>query len=348
MPFEAAGMIDRIRIPRFESQQQRLHEAFQHGHLSSGPHLEELMDSLRDTTGARYVVLTSSGFSALFASLMATVSPGSRIAIPCIGTCFAIDQAVRASDMQPVHVDVDEQTGTLPASAINTEGVVSSIVPSFFGLRPGYCRTGTESGTFMEDAAQSFFSIRKKSLGAHATALSFYPTKMANGIDGGAVLTDDTEVYARLSDLTSYDAQCGPDGRARWNLKMPNIHAAFLLGTLAHRAEIESVVGMAHARLSKACSAQGLTVLAPGPEDVPSRFVARCHTKDLRDEIVAELNHRDIAAAVEYMWLVDARNRSDCPAGGRWVDQSFSLPLHADIREDEIEVIEQAMLHIAA
>ncbi len=346
MSFDLVGMIDRIRIPRFASQQERLNEAFQHGHLSTGPHLEELTAYLQATTGARYVVLTSSGFSALFASLMATFRPESRIAIPCIGTCFAIDQAVRTSGMVPSHADVEVETGTLPASVFNTEGIASAIVPSFFGIRPGFCRTGAESGTFIEDAAQSFFSINKNSLGARITTLSFFPTKMANGIDGGGILTDDPDIYESLSDLTSYDAQSKPDGRSRWNLKMPNIHAAFLLGTLAHSEEIKSTVVNAHARLSKLCSALDLHSAVPGVADIPSRFVANCRSKGLRDDLVAELNRRGIAAAVEYLWLADDTTQGDYPVGRQWVDQSFSLPLHADIREDEVDVIEQAMLEI--
>ena len=57
--------------------------------------------------------------------------------------------------------------------------------------------------------------------------LSFYPTKQFNCIEGGAILHNSLEYNQRIEDLRYYDNQIGVDGRARYNLRMANLHAAF-------------------------------------------------------------------------------------------------------------------------
>jgi dTDP-4-amino-4,6-dideoxygalactose transaminase len=57
--------------------------------------------------------------------------------------------------------------------------------------------------------------------------LSFYPTKQFNCIEGGAVLHNSTERAEIIKDLRYYEHQTDFSGQARYNLRMPNLHAAF-------------------------------------------------------------------------------------------------------------------------
>ena len=80
-----------------------------------------------------------------------------------------------------------------------------------------------ENYFIIEDAAQSFFTNTNCLSSSDVLLLSFYPTKLSNGISGGAVLTNDENFYKKLIDKVSYTNQLKYDGKKRYNFAMNNI-----------------------------------------------------------------------------------------------------------------------------
>ena len=338
-------VIPRIAIPLFESQTQRLHRAVSHGHLATGPDLEELEHVLRQRTGRRHVILVSNGFSALFVAVkFATMTRGAAVSIP-VSTCFSIPNAVRANGRTLRFVDVDPVSmGTPRLSPLPEDAMV--VAPDHFGyISPIIEDCGPLDVPVIHDAAQSFLSLTPAhSRGPSVTTLSFYPSKLVNGIDGGAILLDNDELAALMRRFCYYEDQMAPEVGYRMNLRLPNLHAAFLLGTLEHVAEIRERMLVAHKQLLTAAQQAGLQVTEPRAGTVPTRFIARASSESERDTLIDLFGQHGINACRELMWLCDRDNAARFPIAHALQHTTCSLPLHPCLREEEVHRITRVLL----
>jgi dTDP-4-amino-4,6-dideoxygalactose transaminase len=337
-------VIPRIAIPIFESQTQRLHRAVSNGHLAIGPDLEELEHVLRQRTGRRHVILVSNGFSAVFVAIkFAAMATGPAVSIP-VSTCFSIPNAVRASGRTFRFVDLDPGSmGTPRLSPLPEDSMV--VAPDHFGyISPIIEECGSLDVPVIHDAAQSFLSLTP----AHArsslvTTLSFYPSKLANGVDGGAILLDDDTLAERIRSFCYYEDQMAPELGFRMNLRLPNLHAAFLLGTLDHVAEIKEHMLKIHARLRAAAQRAGLSVTAPAEGVTPIRFVAKAPSEGHRDNLIEQLCKAGVAAGRELMWLCEPEMVHRYPVADLLVRTTLSLPFHPCLSEADVEYMVQLL-----
>ena len=165
--------------------------------------------------GGREAVAVGSGTDALeFALRAGGVEAGDEV-ITAANTCVPTVAAIVAAGATPVLADVDPVTWTLdPDSAARACGPrTRAIVPVHLY---GQCADlealldlAHERGlAVVDDAAQAHgaeLGGRRVGALADATAFSFYPTKNLGAIgDGGAVVTDDSEVAERVRRLRSY------------------------------------------------------------------------------------------------------------------------------------------------
>jgi len=337
-------VIPRIAIPLFESQTQRLHRAVSHGHLATGPDLEELEHVLRQRTGRRHVILVSNGFSALFVAVkFATMARGAAVSIP-VSTCFSIPNAVRANGRTLQFVDVDpESMGTPRLSPLSGDALV--VAPDHFGyISPIIEERGSLDVPVIHDAAQSFLSLTPThSRSPLVTTLSFYPSKLANGVDGGAILLDNDELAALMRSFCYYEDQRAPEDGYRMNLRLPNLHAAFLLGTLEHVAEIQERMIRTHARLRTVVQRAGLTVTAPGEGVTPIRFVVKAPSESDRDSLLEQLRKAGVTASRELMWLCEREMVYRFPVADALVRTTLSLPFHPCLTEADLDYLEQLL-----
>ena len=335
--------IHRIRIPCYEEQVDLVRDALRKGELVHGPRLEMLARALSELFGKKQVVLTANGFSALFLALKAAPPGSGSVRTVPLGTCFVVTHAIRAAGRRPAFSDVEFNSASLGAGGPEPDADVA-LVPDHFGILAPACRK-REPGwnLFIEDAAQAFHSrVRKKSR-ADAVVLSFYPTKWANGIDGGAILTDDSEFAERCRRLCAYSDQRGWEEEVRYNLRMNNVNAAMALGTLAHLDEeaerLEAVFGILAAALRK----RGVAHLAPGAGEVASRLVVAADTEQERERWERHFRSLEIATSRELMFVCPAAATGDHPVAQRLVDTTFSLPFHPLLGEPEIDRMEKAI-----
>lgn len=337
-------VIPRVAIPLFESQTQRLHRAMSHGHLATGPDLEELEHVLRQRTGRRHAILVSNGFSALFVAVkFATMSRGAAVSIP-VSTCFSIPNAVRANGRTLRFVDIDpESIGTPRLCPLPEDAMV--VAPDHFGyISPIIEERVSLDVPVIHDAAQSFLSLTAAhSRSPSVTTLSFYPSKLVNGVDGGAILLDNDELAVLMRSFCYYEDQMAPEDGYRMNLRLPNLHAAFLLGTLEHVAEIQERMLRTHARLRNAAQRAGLTVTAPGEGVTPIRFVAKAPSESNRDNLVERMREVGIAAGRELMWLCEREMAHRYPIADALVRTTLSLPFHPCLTEADVEYMEQLL-----
>lgn len=338
--------IARIRVPLYEGQLDNVVAAIRAGQLARGPHLGRLEAELCAMFGKRHALLTSNGFAALFATLKALGPADAPVLTAAAGTCFAMVNAIKAAGREAVFADLDANSfGIGDLRGVQAGGAFAAVVvPDHFGRIAPACRRPLADGVLLvEDAAQAFLSRRHIGTAADVVVLSFYPTKLANGIDGGAVLTDLTDLHRDLRHLASYEEQHEFEPAARFNLGMSNLHAAFALGTLTEVDGIERRLLEVYAALRAAAVGGGLRVREPEAGEVPSRFIVECSGRASRDRMLSQLERCGVQAGRELIWLCPAAERGRFPVAARLVDCTMSLPFHPLLSDREVERIGMAL-----
>jgi perosamine synthetase len=204
--------------------------------LTQGPAIARFEAALAEVTGARHAVAVSSGTAALhLACLALDLGPGragvtSPITFAASANCFLYCGARAA------FADVDPDTGLMTAASLDAvltretaagtpPGVVVAV--SLAGCTadlPALAAVCAHHGwTLVEDAAHSLgghyvcdgAGIRSGSCRhTHAAILSFHPVKHITTGEGGAVLTNDDALAARLRRLRTHGIEKPAPGSA--------------------------------------------------------------------------------------------------------------------------------------
>jgi dTDP-4-amino-4,6-dideoxygalactose transaminase len=194
-----------------------------HGRLILGPEVEGLEAELAAFCGAARVVTCASGTDALTLILRAYgTGPGDAVIVPAF-TFAATAEAVALAGAVPVFADVLEETFCLDPSSL-TAGIAAAqaaglrpagaIAVDLYGQPadyPALAAVAEAKGLWLvADAAQSFGARQGgRAVGtlARASATSFYPSKPLGAYgDGGAILTEDPALAARLASLRNHGA----------------------------------------------------------------------------------------------------------------------------------------------
>jgi UDP-2-acetamido-2-deoxy-ribo-hexuluronate aminotransferase len=223
-----------------------------HGNYIMGPEIKQLESALAGFAGARFCISCSSGTDALLMVLMAKgIGPGDAVICPAF-TFTATPEVIALLGATPVYADVDEDTFNLdPASLSQAHDAAikaglrpkAIIAVDLFGLPADYAAIeafASANGLWvLADAAQSFGSShtgRKVGTFGTATATSFFPAKPLGCYgDGGAILTDDAELAAKLDSIRTHGK--GTDKydnvRVGINGRLDTMQAAILIEKLA-------------------------------------------------------------------------------------------------------------------
>ncbi len=176
--------------------------------ITCGPKVEELEDTLCDFTGARYAVAVNSGTSALHcACLAAGIGFGDEVITTPI-TFAASANCILYCGAKPVFADINPETYNIDPESICehiSERTKAVVAVDFTGqaVEIEKIREICEKHNlvFIEDAAHSFATKYKgRQIGSLAdmTCFSFHPVKTVTGGEGGAILTNDEELYKKL------------------------------------------------------------------------------------------------------------------------------------------------------
>ncbi len=178
-----------------------------HKICGDGTVTKECHEALQKMTGAKRVLLTTSGTSALeLSALLVDIQAGDEVILPSF-TFSSTANAFALRGAQLVFVDVDPVTMNMDPACVR-EAITSKtkcIVPVHYG---GVCcdmqamqEICDEYGLLMvEDAAQAVTSTyRGKQAGtlSHLGCFSFHETKNFSMGEGGAILINDDEMIER-------------------------------------------------------------------------------------------------------------------------------------------------------
>lgn len=339
-----------------------------HGAFLNGPEVSELERQLAMRAGVGHAIACASGTDALMMGLMALgVGPGDAVIVPSF-TFTATAEAVVLVGATPVFADVDgasfNVTAATAAKAIKAARDAglkpAAIIPvDLFGQPALYEDLGevaAKAGAVVfADAAQSFgAALGNLNVGALApiTATSFYPSKPLGCYgDGGAVLTHDPELAARLKEIRTHGQRRHRDDVVRVGLtsRLDTLQAAVLLAKLTiFDDEIHKRQAVAAGYTKRLENLVVTPKLSPGATSVWAQYTIR---SPKRDRIAAELKAASIASAVFYPVPVhhQAPYRG-CPVaeGGlpttlQLAADVISLPMHPYLTADNQDRVAAAV-----
>jgi len=211
-----------------------------------GAEVQKLESTLCTENQVKHAIACANGTDALQLALRAAgVGPGDVVLLPDL-TFWASFEAVVNVGGDPVTVDVSAddlqmdydlfvkaagQYKPKAAILVHLYGWASSRLSDF----RSYCKANGIA--LIEDGAQCYgVSVGGASVykGAQLSTISFYPAKTLGAAgDGGAVLTDDDSLAAKLRSLGNHGREEHyAHGSVGWNSRMDSFQAAFL--NLAH------------------------------------------------------------------------------------------------------------------
>lgn len=224
--------------------------------LTGGPKVTELEQKLCEITGAKYAVAVSNGTAALhIAAMAAGFTEGDEVIVSSI-TFVASSNCVLYVGAKPVFADINPKTYN-----IDPESVRKLITPRTKGIvAVDFTGQSIESEeiraicmehnlVFIEDAAHAMgtkYNGQPVGSIADMTCFSFHPVKTVTSGEGGAITTNDEEIYKKLLRLRSHgitrnqEEMVNPTD-ARWyneqvelgyNYRMTDIQAALLISQL--------------------------------------------------------------------------------------------------------------------
>ena len=333
----------------------------------SGPYARSFEQEFARYLGAAHCVGVGNGTDALEIAFEALDLPaGSEVIVPA-NSFIASSEAVTRSGLRVVFCACDRRNYTLDLADVRARitPATSAIVAVHLYGHPADMdpinEIAKKHGLFvLEDCAQAHGSAvagRTTGTWGDAAAFSFYPTKNLGAIgDGGAILTNDAAMAARVRRLHQYGWQERYiSHESGMNSRLDELQAAILRAKLptlradnARRAALAAIYTQA---------LRGTVYTPPAPPadttHVYHQYVIRAPR---RDALAAALSARGIPWAIHYPQPVHLQpayaGRVALGTGGmaateRASQEILSLPLHPHLDEAAIHHVVQALRELA-
>ena len=358
-------------------------DVLKNGPITQGQTVEDFGQALADYSGAKYGIAVSNGTAALHLSVTSLgIGPGDEVITTPMTFC-ATSNAVLYQGAEVKFVDIDEKTLNIDVDLIEEKITekTKAIMPVDFRGHPANLPDIKKLADkynlkVIEDAAHSIGSTYnhegKKHYcgdGIHADfcTYSFHPVKHITTGEGGAILTNDIEIYQKLSLLRKH----GIDRREEmfsekervgswiydmkllgFNYRITDFQAALGISQLKkldvikeRRREIVNYFNENFADIDE-------LIIPHEDENVDSNFhlyilqVKDNHRFD-RYDLFAYLQSKDYSPMVHYIpvHLLGyykrrySYKRGDFPVAEHFYDRAISIPLYPSLTDVQVEKV---------
>ena len=278
---------------------------------NGGPFVQEFEQRIAEAVGVRHCIAMCNATVALEIAIRALNLQG-EVIVPSF-TFVATAHALQWQQITPVFCDIDSTTHNIDPRKIEsliTPRTTGILAVHLWGRPCDICELEAiatrHNLKLLFDAAHGFgCSYRGQKIGGfgHAEVFSFHATKFVNAGEGGAVVTNDDVLAARMRlmknfGFSDYDTviYIGTNG------KMNELSAAMGLTNLESRAEFTRInranLGTYEANLR---GIPGLSLLQYAEEDSPNYqyVIAEIDARDFgltRDQLLATLHAENVLA----------------------------------------------------
>lgn len=354
----------------------RISKVLDESHYIMGPEVDELEKKLAEFCGRKYCLSCSSGTDALVIPLMAYgLKETDAVFVPSF-TFFASAESVVLAGGTPVFVDVDE---TFNISIDSLEKCIQNVLAEgrlkpagiipvdLFGLSADYERLLPIAEKYdlfvLEDAAQGFGgSLNGKRNGAfgNVSATSFFPAKPLGCYgDGGAIFTDDEDLYNRMKSIRVHGHGSDKYDNVRMgvNGRLDTIQAAILLSKLEiFENELEKRQQVAAWYNEQLEGFFGLPIIPDGCFSAWAQYTLKAENREQRDRIIAGMKGKNIPVMIYYpvpLHMQTAFKFLNCaaetlPVCKELAQQVFSLPMHPYLEKEDVTEICTALKAVCA
>lgn len=342
-------MIPYFRLAKPKSELEALTEVYTSGEWVNGRAIFEVQEKLQSVFNKPYVVFTSNGYSALFLSIKSLGIQKQKIILPAIGTCFAISNAITATGNTPIFCDVNLTDGNCCIESVSMlvkkHDIKHIITPNYAGNISNVNYFKNELNLcVIEDACQSFFSSSQIISEADIQVFSFYPTKGINGIDGGAIITANKEVYENALSLVYYDEQDVFEKKEHYNFRFLNLHASVLKSNLNRHQEILTKLNTVEYSYKTALNkSSDITNLKNDLSKCCHRFVLYFKNTEIKKKTVSVFNNKEISLSLYYIWNCFESDKDQFPNANKLISNCYCIPYFEDLSEKEITIVSKTI-----
>jgi len=332
-----------------------------------GPEIFRLEERMADYLGVKFALTCSNGTDALTLSLMALGVGNQEAIITSPFTFFASAESISLVGSTPIFSDIDPDTynldpilfdskieETLNTTSFNLKGIMPV---DLFGIAADFQKINLlaeKHGLFvMEDAAQAFgadYDGKKAGALGDIATTSFYPAKpLGCYVDGGAVFTNDSDLYALLTSLRVHGQATSGDKYDNvpigMNARMDTIQAAILIEKMKIFDDELSKRNMAAQHYTNHLTGHVKTPFIP--ENQQSTWAQYTIQVDDREKLKSDLAEKGIPTAIFYATPIHLSTayqnlgykKGDFPVAEAASKKVISLPMHPFLTADTIDMI---------
>ncbi len=354
-------------------------------YITCGPKVTEAERVLERYTGAKHAVVVNSGTSALHcACIAAGVGEGDEVITTPITFAASANCALYCG-AKPVFADIDPETYNIDPDSIRkciTDKTKAVIAVDFTGqaVKADEIRAiCDEFGlVFIEDAAHSIGTkYNGKYVGniADMTCFSFHPVKTVTAGEGGAILTNDDDLYTKLvlahAHGITHDEALMEDAPHEgiwyyeeislgYNYRMTDFQAALLISQMKRIDEFVSRRKEIVKRYDEAfANVPGIIVQKNIPESDTSRhlYIIRLDLDKLtctRREFFDAMSAENVQCQIHYVpvyWFPYYRHlgyeKGLCPNAEEIYKGIMSIPLYPRMTDQDVEDTIHAVTKLA-
>ena len=342
-------------------------------HFISGPEVKELEEKLAKYVGRKYCITCGNGTDALtIAARALKIKQNDAVFVPNF-TFYATSEIVSLEGATPIFVDVEERTFNMDAVKLEKaikmvieEGELNpkAIIPvDLFGQVANFPEILKIAEKYnllvIEDAAQGFggeINGKKACSFGDISTTSFFPAKPLGCYgDGGAIFTDDEEMYKEMMSLRvhgkgsfKYD-----NIRVGYNSRLDTIQAAILLPKLEAFEEYELDERNKFAKMytEKLKDIVKTPVVPEGYVSSWAQYTLILENAEERSYVQEKLKEEGIPTMVYYpiplhkqiVYKDYSFNLEDLKVAENLCDCVLSIPMHPYLTEEKIERVTDAI-----
>lgn len=350
-------------------------EVLRGDYLTTGPKIKEFEDSLTQYTGAKYAVAISNGTAALHAACFAAgIKEGDEVITTPI-TFAASANCVLYMGAKPVFVDINPRTYNIHLDEIRSKVTerTKAIIPVHFTGQPcdmdEILKIAQEYNLkVIEDGAHALgaeYKGRKIGSIGDMTTFSFHPVKNITTGEGGAITTNNEELYKRLMLFRTHGITRDKDVLLKdegpwyyeqqdlgYNYRITDIQAALGISQLDKLERFLAQRGEYSKRYDEAFSEVDEIGTPYQLEDTNSAwhlYIIKLNLERLgcgRRQVFDELKERGIGVNVHYIpvyyhpyYRQLGYNKGLCPRAEELYERIITLPLFPKMEREDIEYV---------